>query len=204
MATLQQAIALSDGVSGPLQKMANHAAAAVQRMERLGLAANGVETKAVGVSTAAIALNRVSVAASAAATHIEAMVPAAASAQNAVGAIGNKITNMAGRVKTSIGSMVGMFTGMFALGSLTSIMNQAKDAAAAQGQADLKLMVIMRQRMGANTDMIASIKDLMAAQQGIGVIGRSIQTAGVQQLATFLTQKDSLATLIPAMNNLAA
>lgn len=204
MSTIQQMIALSDGVSNPLQRMANNANTAVRRMENLGLAASGVEARVAGINVSAVALDRVSAAASSAAARIESIVPAAASARGAINYLGGAASGVLSGMKASLMGLLSMFGGLFALGSLTSIMTQAKDAAAAQGQADLKLMVIMRQRMGANNEMVSSIQNIIAAQQGLGVIGRSVQTAGAQQLATFLTQKDSLAALIPAMNNLAA
>lgn len=62
----------------------------------------------------------------------------------------------------------------------------------------------MRQRMGASEDDIQSIKDLASAQQEIGVIGDEVQLSGAQQIATFLKERDSLAALMPAMNNLLA
>ena len=58
--------------------------------------------------------------------------------------------------------------------------------------------------MGATEAEIQSIKDFASAQQEIGVIGDEVQLSGAQQVATFLNQKDSLETLIPAMNNLLA
>lgn len=290
MSTISQYISLSDGVSGPLQRMAQYASAAVQRMENIGRAAMGIESKAQGINASAAAVDRVSMAAASAAAHvetiapsaassasavqrasnqmsdalnrvsragspikmalpnpssvvgkmggaappirtsiqvagldrasmslgkissaasgaverIEALVPGAAAARGAIGSLGSGAAGVFSSLKASLISMGSMFAGIFAIGSLTSMMTRAKDAAAAQGQADLKLMVIMRQRMGANSEMVSSIQNLIAAQQGLGVISRTVQTAGAQQLATFLTQKSSLEALIPAMNNLAA
>lgn len=62
----------------------------------------------------------------------------------------------------------------------------------------------MRQRMGATDKEIQSIKELASAQQEIGVIGDEVQLSGAQQIATFLNEKASLETLLPAMNNLLA
>jgi len=204
MATLSQYISLNDGVSGPLKKMTDAASAAVNRMEHLGRAATSTESALSTMGAPAAAMTRVSVAASGMAAKIEEIIPAAASAREAMEALGSKASGIFGSIKSSIGSLIGMFAGMFAISSLTSTMQQAKDAAAAQAQADLKLTVIMRQRMGANGDMVNSIKQLIGEQQSLGVVSRQTQTAGAQQLATFLTQRESLATLIPAMNNLAA
>jgi len=62
----------------------------------------------------------------------------------------------------------------------------------------------MQQRMGATAAEIQSIKDLASAQQELGVIGDEVQLSGAQQIATFLNEKASLETLLPAMNNLLA
>ena len=78
------------------------------------------------------------------------------------------------------------------------------DAYAVQEMAETKLATVMAQRMGATEAEVQSIKDLCAAQQQIGVIGDEVQLSGAQQIATFLNEKDSLETLIPAMNNLIA
>lgn len=70
--------------------------------------------------------------------------------------------------------------------------------------ANAKLVTIMRQRMGAQAEDVASVKSVIAAQKELGVISGTVQVAGAQQMATFLNQKSSLETLIPAMNNLVA
>lgn len=70
--------------------------------------------------------------------------------------------------------------------------------------AETQLDTIMRQRMGATDAMVQSVKDLCSAQQELGVVGDEVQLSGAQQMATFLNEKASLDTLIPAMNNLIA
>jgi hypothetical protein len=89
-------------------------------------------------------------------------------------------------------------------GQLESGMKNLADAYAVQEIAEAKLTTVMKQRMSATDEEIKSIKDLASAQQEIGVIGDEVQLSGAQQIATFLKQKDSLETLIPAMNNLLA
>lgn len=89
-------------------------------------------------------------------------------------------------------------------GQLQGAMQELADAYAVQETAEKKLETVMRQRMGASEDYIQSIKDLASAQQEIGVIGDEVQLSGAQQVATFLKERDSLAALMPAMNNLLA
>lgn len=73
-----------------------------------------------------------------------------------------------------------------------------------QMQGEVKLATVLRQRVKATDAEIDSIKRLASAQQAIGVIGDEVQLSGAQQLATFISRKDSLDALIPAMNNLLA
>ena len=91
-----------------------------------------------------------------------------------------------------------------AIGNLQGIMSGLTEAYNVQIQNETRLTTVMQQRMGATQADIQSIKDLTAAQQQEGVIGDEVQLAGAQQVATFIKQKSSLDTLIPAMNNLIA
>ena len=89
-------------------------------------------------------------------------------------------------------------------GQLQTGLQSLADAYAEQEVNETRLMTVMRQRMKASDDEIRSILDLASAQQELGVIGDEAQVAGAQQVATFLTQTQSLETLLPAMNNLLA
>lgn len=91
-----------------------------------------------------------------------------------------------------------------AISELQGVMTDLTSAYQVQLVAETQLQTIMRQRMGANDEMIQSVKDLCSAQQELGVIGDEVQLSGAQQMATFLQNKQSLDVLIPAMNNLVA
>ena len=71
-------------------------------------------------------------------------------------------------------------------------------------QANTQLTTVMKQRMNATDEDIAAVKKTIAAQKQLGVIGGVVQMRGAQQIATFLSEKQTLNTLIPAMNNLLA
>lgn len=90
------------------------------------------------------------------------------------------------------------------IAALQSTLKGLTDAYAVQQQAETQLETVMRQRMNASAEDIQAIKDLASAQQELGVIGDEVQLAGAQQVATFLTQRQSIETLLPAMNNLLA
>ena len=93
------------------------------------------------------------------------------------------------------------FSGMQGIVQITSELTSAYSI---QEGAEVKLQTIMQQRMGATDSMVESIKTLCSAQQQIGVIGDEVQLSGAQQMATFLSEKESLDKLIPAMNDLLA
>lgn len=91
--------------------------------------------------------------------------------------------------------------------SISELYGWSKDVTQAyqvQLVAETQLVTVMRQRMKATDEEVQSIKDLCSAQQELGVIGDEVQLSGAQQMATFLNEKKSLDTLIPAMNNLLA
>lgn len=90
------------------------------------------------------------------------------------------------------------------IAQLQNFMKGLTDAYQIQETAEKQLETVMRQRMGASADDIQAIKDLASAQQELGVIGDEVQLAGAQQVATFLTQRSSIETLLPAMNKLIA
>jgi hypothetical protein len=87
---------------------------------------------------------------------------------------------------------------------LQGVMVDLSSAYQVQLVAETQLATIMRQRMNSTNEEIQRIKDFCSAQQELGVIGDEVQLSGAQQMATFLKEKQSLETLIPAMNNLIA
>lgn len=92
----------------------------------------------------------------------------------------------------------------FSVKAVVNFTKATKEAYTVQEQAEVKLATVMKQRMGANDAMIDSIKELAAEQQKLGVIGDEVQLAGAQQVATYLTETESIKTLLPAMNDLLA
>ena len=70
--------------------------------------------------------------------------------------------------------------------------------------AQTKLVTVMRQRMNATDADTAAINKAVAAQAQLGIVSGTVQKSGIQQLATFASQRQTLETLLPAMNNLLA
>lgn len=91
-----------------------------------------------------------------------------------------------------------------AVQSLQSVMHDLTDAYAVQSAAEARLEQMMHNTMGATDDEIQSIKNLAAEQQKLGVIGDEVILSGAQELATYMTKKESLEALIPVMNDMLA
>lgn len=90
------------------------------------------------------------------------------------------------------------------IGALSGVMNGYISKANSAAEAQTKLTTIMRQRMGATEADTAAVNEAVAAQTKLGIIGGTVQRSGLQQLATFASQRQTLETLLPAMNNLLA
>ena len=85
---------------------------------------------------------------------------------------------------------------------LVGVFGQFSQAYADQEAAQTRLAVNMRNTMDASEGEIKSILDLVAAQQQLGVVGDEVQLVGAQELATYLSKKESLEQLIPVMNDM--
>ena len=71
-------------------------------------------------------------------------------------------------------------------------------------QSNTLLTTVMRQRINATDEDINKVKEVISTQTKLGVISGTVQRMGAQQIATFLKEKGTLETLIPAMNDLVA
>lgn len=104
-----------------------------------------------------------------------------------------------GSVAKGLGAAV---TAAFSIKAITAFTNECKKLYEVQMTAETKLETVVRQRMGLRNQEIQQIKDFASAIQGIGVVGDEVQLMGAAQLATFLSQKEALTTLMPALANL--
>ena len=116
----------------------------------------------------------------------------------------NQAEKKTSKFGAGIKKLAGAMAAVFAVGKIIQWAKAAKAAYTVQAEAEIKLATIMKQRMGLGKQAVEDLKKQAAAQQNIGVIGDEVQLSGLQQLATFLKQKESLEALLPAMNNLLA
>lgn len=85
-----------------------------------------------------------------------------------------------------------------------AVMDELTAKYEAQAEQEVKLATVMKQRMNATQADIQAIKDLASAEQKLGIYGDEIILSGAQELATFVSNRKALETLIPAMNDLIA
>ncbi|MDD3251914.1 MAG: hypothetical protein PHV18_05070 [Lachnospiraceae bacterium] len=198
MATIQTALQLYDGMTGPLKSISNAMNIVINTFEAMQTtSAHPIDTAAL--QTARSELGNVNMAV----VEMEKNIQAAANKQDG---FNQKIregqgaaTGLGGKIK----QMVGAYAGVRGIRMGVQFVADTISLQNVQNEAETKLGAIMQQRMGASPAEIQSIKALTAAQQGLGVVGDEVQLSGAQQLATFINSSDALSTLIPAMNNLA-
>ncbi len=88
--------------------------------------------------------------------------------------------------------------------ALISAAKSAKEAYDEQSEASAKLARVMHNTMGARSDELRSIEDLIDAQEQLGVVDGATQTEAAQELSTYLTLSGSLKTLLPVLNDMVA
>lgn len=130
----------------------------------------------------------------------------------------NKIADKVDNIQTQSEKIADNLNGMSKLGNIGIRINQLSDfvgklydrtseyidANKGQQEAEAKLAQVMRNTMGATEEQFEAIKRLTAAQQSLGVVGDEVQIAGAQELSTYLSKKESLAKLLPVMNDMLA
>lgn len=117
------------------------------------------------------------------------------------------VSKSCSRMTVAITGMNKVFATLGATISVAAVVAAAKAAKTAfdeQTEASAKLAQVMRNTMGARSDEVKSIEDLIDAQERLGVVKGDVQTEAAQELATYLTLSDSLKTLLPVLNDMVA
>lgn len=195
MATITTGIQLADNFSAPLMHVVSAVNMTISAIDNMNRSMNaGVDTTSLVAARNEIAQAAVGF------ERMEENIRSADIQQKNLNGSMRAGSSAASNLAQKVIGMVGAYV------SIHSAVNAIKDVLSAENtqiEAETKLTTVMQQRMGATDQMVQSVKDLTAAQQGLGVVGDEVQMAGAQQIATFLNNSDALQTLIPAMNNLA-
>lgn len=89
-------------------------------------------------------------------------------------------------------------------GNVTGKINEMAAAYDIQAEAELKTETVMRNHLHATEEEIQSLKDLASAEQGMGIYGDEMILNGVQELATYVDNVETLKGLVPIMNSMLA
>ncbi len=121
----------------------------------------------------------------------------------------NTINNLGKSLKKAFTSSAANIKAAFdmAIGSVRTLMSSCKDLMSAyqtQIESEARLGATMRNTTGATDEQIQSIKDLASEIQQLGVVGDEVQLAGMQKLATYVENVDSLKTMLPVLNDMIA
>lgn len=73
-----------------------------------------------------------------------------------------------------------------------------------QTEQETKLYTVMRERMTVSKQDVDSVKELSKELQNVGIYNDQIMLAAAQEAATFVTQRESIETMLPALANLVA
>lgn len=117
--------------------------------------------------------------------------------------VGKSCNNMTAAA-TKLNKVLGTIGATISVAAVISAGKSAKAAYDEQAEASAKLAQVMRNTMGARSEEVKSIEDLIDAQEQLGVVTGDVQTEGAQELATYLTMSSSLKTLIPVLNDMVA
>lgn len=116
-------------------------------------------------------------------------------------------TNTTNLVRTLVGvsSTIAIFgnlmnvVGIY-IGRINALVQEYQDAV----QGETMLTTVMRQRMNVTRDSIQSILDMANAMERSGIYEADMIVAGAQELATYVSDAETLKTLVPAMTDLVA
>jgi len=116
----------------------------------------------------------------------------------------NQAEKKTSQFSSGMKKLAGAMAAAFSVTLIIAWVRSLKAAYQVQKEAEVKLATILKQRMGLGEEAVKSLQKQASEYQKIGVVGDEVQLSGLQQLATFLRQKQSLEALLPAMNNLLA
>ncbi|WMT42852.1 hypothetical protein RE628_11510 [Paenibacillus sp. D2_2] len=112
--------------------------------------------------------------------------------------------NFQSGMSSSLKKLAGAFAGVFAVKKIIDFGKESYKAYNEMAINEAKLATVMKSRMNATDDSIASVKQLIAAQEGLGVVDVVAQTAAAQELATYLDTASGLKAILPTMNDMIA
>lgn len=90
------------------------------------------------------------------------------------------------------------------IGGIVAISKKLVDAGMEAAEATNRLAVTMHNATGATAEQIDSIAKLTEEYQRFGVVSATAQQAGLQELATYVSQTESIERMLPVLNDMLA
>lgn len=118
-------------------------------------------------------------------------------ASKAAGGIGAKFSGL-------FAKLGGMMAAAFALGRIKAMVSEWQALYRTQLESEIKISVTMRNATNATMEQIQAVKDLASHYQQLGVIGDELQLSGMQELATYVKEVESVKKLMPVLNDMVA
>ena len=116
-------------------------------------------------------------------------------ASKTAGGIGAKFASL-------FGKLGGMMATAFALGRIKAAAQEWMAYYRTQNEAEIKIAVTMRNATNATMEQIQAVKDLASEYQQLGILGDEVQLAGMQELATYVKEVESVKKLMPVLNDM--
>ena len=98
----------------------------------------------------------------------------------------------------------GLMAAAFALGRIKAMVQEWQSLYRTQLESEIKISVTMRNATNATMEQIQAVKDLASHYQQLGIIGDEVQLAGMQELATYVSEVESVKKLMPVLNDMVA
>ena len=117
-----------------------------------------------------------------------------------MGNISNKLNGFSNKLS----KVKNLALAAFSVVAVRNFANACEDAYEAQIESERKLLTVMSKRENATKQSVQDILDLASAQEKLGVVSKSVQLAGAQELSTYIEQSNSIKKLLPIMNNMLA
>ena len=92
----------------------------------------------------------------------------------------------------------------FSVGAVLNFSKACLSANQTQIEAEARLGATMRNTIKATKEEIQSVKELASELQGVGIVGDEVQLAGMQELATYVENAESLKTMLPVLDDMIA
>ena len=109
-----------------------------------------------------------------------------------------------GKLSASLKNFAKLAASAFGIGDISSFIAETRSLWQTQLEAEARLEQVMKNTTNATEEQIQATKDWASALQEVGVIGDEIQLSGLQELATYIENADSLKTMNVVLNDMLA